>query len=101
MSRELFKTIMGKICYSKRQCFPFYEPSCYSWWTSGNSAVGSFVEHKYMYFTVENSRVQSISQALHFSMSYDGFGSGMKTCSPDSCNSLRDFGNLWSFIWML
>ena len=63
--------------------------------------MGSFIEHKYMYFTVKSSRVQSISQGLHFSMSYDGFGSGMKTFSPVSCYSLRDFGNLWSFIWVL
>ena len=53
------------------------------------------------FFTVNNFRVQSISQGLHFSMFIDGFGSGMKTFSPDSCNSLRDFGNLWSFIWIL
>ena len=69
--------------------------------TSGTSAVRPFVDHKYMFFTVKNSRVQSISQGLHFSMSYNVFGSGMKTLSPDSCNSLRDFGNLWSFIWIL
>ena len=29
-------------------------------------------EHKYIYFTVKNSRIQSISQGLHFSISYDG-----------------------------
>ena len=28
-------------------------------------------------------------------MSYNGFGSGMKTLSPDSSNSLKDFDNLW------
>ena len=64
--------------------------------------MGPFVEHKYTFFTVKNSRVQLISQGLHFSMSYNSFGSGMKTfISPDSCNSWRDFGNLWSFIWIL
>ena len=36
------------------------------------SAVGSIVEHKYMFFTVKNSRVQSISQGLHFSMKNNG-----------------------------
>ena len=77
-SRAFFKTRMGKICYSKRQCVPFYEPSCYSWWTPGTSAVGPFVEHKYMFFTVKNSRLQSINHGLHFLMSYDGFGSGMR-----------------------
>ena len=41
-----------------------------------------FVQHKYMFFKVKNSHVQSISQGLHFSMSYNGFGSGMKTLSP-------------------
>ena len=39
--------------------------------------MGPFVEHKYMFFIVKNSRVQSINQGLHFLMSYDGFGSGM------------------------
>ena len=41
-----------------------------------------------MFFTVKNSCVQSISQGLHFSMSYDGFGSGIKTFSPDYCMQL-------------
>ena len=69
--------------------------------TSGVSAVGPFVEHKYMLFTVKNSRLQVINHGLHFLMSYDGFGSGMKTFFHDFSNSLRDFGNLWSFIWIL
>ena len=63
--------------------------------------MGPFVEHKYVFFTVKNSRLQSINHGLLFLVSYDGFGSGMKTFFPGSCNSLRDFGNLWSFIWIL
>ena len=63
--------------------------------------MGPSVEYKYMFFTVKNSRVQSISQGLHFLISYDGFGSGMKTFSPDSCNTLRAFRILWLFMSIL
>ena len=85
---------------------PLYAPSCFT--PGGHQEIllwdlllQASVEHKYIFFTVTDSRVQLISQDLHFSTSYDGFGSGMKTFSSDSCNSLRDFGNVRSFIWKL
>ena len=51
-----------------------------------------------MFFTVKNSREQATSQRLHFSMSWEGFGNGMKNFCPDSFNSMSDFGNLSGYL---
>ena len=51
-----------------------------------------------IFFSVNNSQEQATSQRLHLAMSCDGFGNGMKTFLPDSCNSLRDFAHLSRYL---
>ena len=40
-------------------------------------------------FSVKNCREHATIHLLHFSISWDGFGNGMKTFLPDSSTSLR------------
>ena len=51
-----------------------------------------------IFFSVNNSREQATSQRLHLAMSCDGFGKGMKTFLPDSCNFLKDFAHLSGYL---
>ena len=66
---------------------------------SGNCSVGPFSPGQwraYIYvflvilISVKNCREHATIHLLHFSISRDGFGSGMKTFFPDSSTSLRD-----------
>ena len=42
---------------------------------------------------MKNCREHVTSHLLHFSISWEGFGNGMKTFFPDSSTSLKDLGN--------
>ena len=50
------------------------------------------------FFSVKNSREQATIHLLHFSISCDGLGNGMKTFFPDSSNSTSDFGQYSRYL---